>query len=103
MTQEDAVNRSVALLGAPSSIGIRPYDNGRPRRLDEGPGALRALGLAARLSAQDRGDVVPAPYQDFIRPPGGVRNEKQVGSYARAIAQQVAAVVDEGRRRWESK
>jgi arginase len=91
------VNRPIALLGAPSSIGIRPYDNGLPRRLDEGPGALRALGLAARLSAQDRGDVVPAPYQDFIRPPGGVRNEKQVGSYAQAIAQQVAAMVDEGR------
>ena len=34
MTQEDAVNRSVALLAAPSSIGIRPYDNGGPG-LDE--------------------------------------------------------------------
>jgi arginase len=97
MTQEVAVNRPVALLGAPSSIGIRPYDNGLPRRLGEGPGALRALGLAARVCAQDWGDVVPAPYQDFIRPPGGVRNEKPVGDYSRAIAQRVAAVVDDGR------
>ena len=37
--------RPPALLGAPSAIGIRPYDTGEPRRLDLTPGTLRALGI----------------------------------------------------------
>ena len=28
------MNRTIAIVGAPSSIGIRPYDNGEPRQLD---------------------------------------------------------------------
>ena len=34
------MNRPVAIVGAPSSIGIRPYDDGRARRLDLAPRAL---------------------------------------------------------------
>jgi hypothetical protein len=38
------MNRTIAIVGAPSSIGIRPYDNGEPRQLDLAPGVLRELG-----------------------------------------------------------
>lgn len=88
--------RPVALLGAPSSIGIRPYDDGRPRRLDLAPGALRGLGLARRLGARDLGDVRPPPYRDVIRPPGGVRNEAGMVAYSRELADRVAAAARDG-------
>jgi arginase len=88
-----AVNKAIALLGAPSNIGIRPYDDGRLRGLDRAPAALRALDLAARLHADDVGDVVPPEYVDFTRPLGGVRNEAGLASYSRDIGARVANAV----------
>jgi arginase len=90
------MDRKIALIGAPSSIGIRPYDSGLPRRLDLAPGTLRELGLVARLEARDLGDVQPAPYRDFTRPPRGVRNEAEVLDYSRAIAERVEGAVSAG-------
>ncbi len=90
------MERTIAMIGAPSSIGIRPYDNGLTRRLDLAPGTLRDLGLVSRLGARDLGDVFPAPYQDFTRTPGRVRNEAQVRDYSMAIATRVAAAIGAG-------
>ncbi len=53
------MNRSIAIVGAPMSIGIRTYDSGEPRHLDRAPGVLRKLGLAQRLGASDLGHVIP--------------------------------------------
>jgi arginase len=88
--------RPTAILGAPSSIGIRPYHDGRARRLDLAPAALREQGLAARLGARDLGDVAPPPYRDFERPPGRPRNEAGVATYSRDIAQRVRAAANDG-------
>lgn len=80
----------VTIVGAPSSIGIRPYDDGeRARQLDRAPGVLRELGVVQRLAAHDLGDVPSSAYRDFIRPPGGVRNETEVADYCRSLADQV--------------
>lgn len=90
--------RPITIIGAPSSIGIRPYDHGREaRHLDRAPGVLRELGLVSRLAATDLGDVTPPAYRDFTRPPGGVRNEEEVVAYSRRLADQVALGVEEGR------
>jgi len=75
------MNRSIAIVGAPTSIGIRTYDNGEPRQLDRAPGVLRALGLVQRLGASDLGDVIPPAYRDYVRPVGRPRNEAEVGAY----------------------
>jgi arginase len=90
------MRRPIAIVGAPSSIGIRPYDDGGIRRLDLAPGALREQGLAARLAARDWGDVVPPAYRDLVRPPGRPRNEDGVTDYSRALARDVAAAADDG-------
>jgi hypothetical protein len=50
--------RPIAIVGAPSSIGIRPYDEGGMRRLDLAPGVLRKQGIESRLGARDLGDVL---------------------------------------------
>ena len=83
------MSRAIAIVGAPSSIGIRPYDDGMARYLDRAPGVLRERGLAARLRAIDMGDVGPPPYRDYERPPHRPRNEEQVIAYSRAIAERV--------------
>jgi arginase len=91
------MTRSIAVVGAPSSIGIRPYDDGERRHLDRTPGVLRERGLIARLGAVDLGDVGPPSYRDFVRPPHRARNEEQVIAYSRALADRVAAATRGGR------
>jgi arginase len=83
--------RQVAVVGAPSSIGIRPYDDGEPRHLNRAPGVLRERGLVERLGAIDLGDVAPPPYRDYVRPRGRARNEREVVVYSRWLAEHVAA------------
>jgi arginase len=91
------LRRSTAVVGAPSSIGIRPYEDGEARHLDRAPGVLRARGLVERLGAIDRGDVVPPAYGDYARPPGRARNEAQVAAYSRALGQRVRSALKGGR------
>ena len=93
------MHRSIAVVGAPSSIGIRPYDSGEARQLDRAPGVLRELGLVKGLGASDLGDVIPLAYRDYVCRPGGVRNETEVISYCRKLSERVAAATSEGRLR----
>lgn len=78
-------------MGATSSIGIRPYDDGSIRRLDLAPGVLREHQLVTRLAARDHGDVSPPPYRDFVRRKQRPRNEEDVANYSRALAERIAA------------
>ncbi len=91
------MDRPIAIVGAPSSIGIKPYENGGPRALDEAPGVYRRLGLVQRLGADDKGDLTPPPYRDFTRPAGRPRNESEMVSYSEALADRVATLTKERR------
>jgi arginase len=85
------VKRGIAIVGAPSSIGIRPYDSGETRQLDQTPRVLRELGLVQRLRAADLGDVFPPAYRDYVRPSGRPRNEAEVAAYSRTLGERVQA------------
>lgn len=87
----------ITLVGAPSSIGIKPYESGEPRGLDHAPAVLRQLGLAARLGAEDAGDVTPPPYRELTRTPGRARNENEVVAYSRLLAERIETVASRGR------
>lgn len=90
--------RGIAVIGAASNVGIRPYDDStQPRRLDTTAAVLRSLGVVKRLGADDLGDVPGPAYRDFERPPGGVRNEEEVGEYCRALATRVASAIEADR------
>jgi arginase len=91
------MDRPIAIVGAPSSIGIKPYENGEPRALDQAPGLYRRLGLVSRLGADDQGDVTPLPYRDFVRPPGRPRNESEMVSYCQSLADRVAGLAQQAR------
>ena len=45
------MRRPITIIGAPTSIGIRPYDDGTPRGLDRAPAAFRRRGLVERVGA----------------------------------------------------
>ncbi len=64
----------ITIVGAPTNVGIEPYDDGQPHRLDRAPVVVRRLGAVSALNATDAGDVSPQPYRDFARVPGCVRN-----------------------------
>ena len=49
--------RQIAVIGAPSAIGISPYRDGGTRQLHSAPGVLREHGVVKRIGAQDSGDV----------------------------------------------
>jgi arginase len=91
------MNRPIAIVGAASSIGIRPYDSGETRYLDRAPGVFRELGVVERLNAVDLGDVVPPPYRDFVRPPGRARNEPEVAAHSEALGKRIATAAGDGR------
>jgi arginase len=85
------MTRRIAVVGAPSSLGIRPYDDGEQRHLDRAPSVLRGRDLVARLGATDFGDVAPPPYRDYVRPVEGARNEEPVLGYSRALADRIVS------------
>jgi arginase len=90
------VTRPIAIVGAPSSIGLRPYDDGFVRHVNRAPAVLRARGVGTRLRAVDLGDVVPPPYREFDRVPGAARHEAEILSYSRALAGRVSRAIDHG-------
>jgi arginase len=89
--------RAMAVVGAPSSIGVRPYDDGTVRLMNRAPQVLRERGLVARLRAEDFGDVGPPPYQDFVRPPNRPRNESQLVAYSKSLGARVYGAIAHGR------
>jgi arginase len=91
------MSRALAIVGAPSSIGIRPYDDGVVRDLSLAPDVLRERGLVARLGATDLGDVAPPLYRDYVRPVNRARNEDQLVMYSRALADRVSFAIAHGR------
>jgi arginase len=91
------MDRAIAVVGAPSSIGVRPYDDGEAQHLNRAPGVLRDRGLVERLDATDFGDVMPPPYRDYVRPPNRARNEEQVIRYSRLLAERVTNATAYGR------
>lgn len=85
------MTRRIAVVGAPSSLGIRPYDDGEQRHLDRAPSVLRGRDLVARLGATDFGDVAPPPYRDYVKPVEGARNEEPLLGYSRTLADRIVS------------
>jgi arginase len=88
--------RPITVVGAASSIGIKPYDDGTVRHLHLGPMTFREEGVIRRLAARDHGDVVPPLYLDLVRPAKRPRNESGVVSYSHTLARRVADAAADG-------
>ena len=89
--------RRIALLDAPSNLGLRPPTATSVPGCAKAPGALRDHGLAARLGARDAGCVTPPRYDpgDW-RPGDGVAHAEAIAGYSRRLADRIGALLDAG-------
>jgi arginase len=89
--------RRLAVLDAPSNLGLRPPTATSVPGCAKAPGALRDHGLVARLDARDAGCVTPPRYDpgDW-RPGDGVAHADQIAWYSRRLADRIGALLDAG-------
>jgi arginase len=86
----------IAVLDAPSVLGLRPPAPGRVPGARRLPEALRGNRLVERLRAADAGRVVPPPYSPAVDPATGVRNGATMPGYTVALADRLVELVGAG-------
>jgi arginase len=89
--------RRIAVLDAPSNLGLRPPTATSVPGCAKAPGALRDHGLLTRLGARDAGCLTPPRYDaGEWRPGDGVAHAQQIANYSRALADRIGAILDAG-------
>jgi arginase len=97
MPEDEAARRRViAVLDAPSVLGLRPPAPGRVPGARRLPEALRGHRLVQRLGAADAGRVEPPPYSPAVDPATGVRNGAAIPGYSTALADRLEELVRAG-------
>jgi arginase len=89
--------RRIAVLDAPSNLGLRPPTETSVPGCAKAPGALRDHGLIDRLGARDAGCLTPPRYDpgDW-RPGDGVCHAEAIAAYSVALAGRIGAIIDAG-------
>src|SRR3954465_219440 len=89
--------RRIAVLDAPSNLGLRPPTVTSVPGCAKAPGALRDHGLLTKLGARDAGCLTPPRYDpgDW-RPGDGVAHAAQIAAYSRKLADRIGAILDAG-------
>ena len=91
------MRQRIAVLDAPSNLGLRPPAPGTVPGCYKLAGALRDQGLVSRLGAMDAGYVTPPRYDRGDWQPGdGVFNAAGIASYSLKLADRVGALLDDG-------
>ena len=88
---------SVAVVDAPSNLGLSPPEAGREPGVRGLASALRARAIVTRLDAEDGGGLAPPPYSPEVEPATGTRNGEAIRGFALDLAGRVADVVGSGR------
>ena len=91
----------IAILSAPSDLGLRPPEPGSTPGTSKAPEALRDAGLVSRLTkagARDAGVVIAGRYvdDDSTRPSGVVRNQEAMIGHSRRLVSRITALLDVG-------
>jgi arginase len=90
------MNRAIAVLDAPSNLGLRPPAHGKIPGVYRLADALRQQGIVARLGAYDAGRVPAPSYQDARDPETGYRNGRGIHDYTIALADRLLAQLSQG-------
>jgi len=88
-------SRRIALVDAPSNLGLRPPEDGSVPGCYKAPGALRDRRLRERLGAEEAGVVVPPRYRAEWWPGYGIRNREAIAQYSVSLARRVGRLLDE--------
>ena len=86
----------IAVLDAPSVLGLRPPAPGKVPGALRLPEALRANRLLERLGAGDAGRIDPPPYAPELDPVTGVRNGASIPGYSLDLADRVGELLRDG-------
>lgn len=87
----------IAVLDAPTNLGLRPPTPNTVPGCAKAPGALRDHGLVAKLRARDAGCLTPPRYDPAgWRPGDGVCQAPQIATYSVKLADRIGALLDAG-------
>lgn len=89
--------RRIAVLDAPTNLGLRPPTLSSVPGCGKAPGALRDHGLVSRLRARDAGCLTPPRYDPGDWQPGdGVCHADLIAGYSLRLADRIADIQDVG-------
>jgi arginase len=87
----------IAVLDAPTNLGLRPPTPTSVPGCAKAPGALRDQGLVARLGARDAGCLTPPRYDPGGWQPGdGVAQAAEIARYSVRLADRIGAILQAG-------
>jgi arginase len=92
-----SAHRRLAILDAPSNLGLKPPTPGKEPGVRGMAGALRAHGVVKRLQAEDAGVVVPPAYSAAIDPTAKVRNATAIRDYSLQLAGRIEELLGQGK------
>jgi len=92
-----SAHRRLAVLDAPSNLGLKPPSPGQEPGVKNMPAVLRAHGIMQRLRAEDAGSVVPPAYAGAIDPAIKVRNAAGIRDYSLQLANRIDDLLGKGR------
>lgn len=84
----------IAVIDAPSNLGLMPPAPGRASGVTGLPEALRMAGLVTKLDAIEAGRVAPPPYSPEIDPEMRIRNTHAIREFSIALARRVKKVIE---------
>src|SRR5512139_4306919 len=89
--------RRIAVLDAPSNLGLRPQTASSVPGCAKAPGALRDNDLVAALGARNAGCLTPPRYDpgDW-RPGDGVCHAREISGYSVTLADRIGSIIDRG-------
>ncbi len=95
MRKTEATERTIAVLDAPSNLGLRPPRPGAEPGCKKLAGALREQGIVERLGAYDAGRLSPPPYSGEWDGKT-VRNAAGIARFSRELAGRVEELLKKG-------
>lgn len=87
--------RPIAILDAPSNLGLRPPLEGSVPGCYKLSWALRESGVLEGVDLKEAGVVVPPRYEAAWMPGQGDRNASKIASYSRRLADRIGGLIDE--------
>ena len=89
--------RELALIEAPSNLGLAPPAPGKEPGARRMARVLRELGIRTALGALDGGEVVPPAYNANRDAATGIRNVREIADYSVTLAGAIGEQLDSGR------